>query len=40
VIDELGFFAFAFARQLRVFDSCVWFDRFSPWKSTVGLPGS
>src|SRR5436190_8975536 len=42
VVTQLGFFALAFANFASgsVFDWCVSLDRFSPWKSTVALPGS
>jgi len=43
VVTQLRFFCLAFACLFAsgsVFDACVWFDRFSPWKSTVALPGS
>ena len=41
--ESFGLLALALAASFAsgsVVDSCVSFERFSPWKSTVGLPGS
>jgi hypothetical protein len=43
VATQLGFFALPLRAHFSsgsVFDAGDWFDRFSPWKSTLALPGS